>query len=84
MTKKISEVKAHLSAILAQVRRGETVTVLDRQVPVARIVPIDQSDCTLQIQPATRAKAGLAAIRTVRLKPQTRVNELLRESRDQR
>lgn len=37
---KISEVKNHLSQYLALVRKGETVRVLDRNVPVAQIVPI--------------------------------------------
>ena len=36
---KIAELKAHLSEHLRAVRRGETVTVLDRTEPIARIVP---------------------------------------------
>ncbi len=36
---RIGELKAHLSAYLRAVRRGETVTVLDRDTPVAQIVP---------------------------------------------
>ena len=39
---RIAELKAHLSEYLRTVRRGETVTVLDRDTPVARIVPIRQ------------------------------------------
>ena len=35
----ISEVRNGLSGFLRQVRRGETVLVLDRKVPVACIVP---------------------------------------------
>ena len=35
----ISQVKNGLSAFLRQVRRGESVLVLDRKVPVACIVP---------------------------------------------
>ena len=37
---RIAELKARLSEYLRTVRRGETVTVLDRETPVARIVPI--------------------------------------------
>lgn len=37
---KISEVKNQLSRYLALVRRGEVVRILDRDVPVAQIVPI--------------------------------------------
>lgn len=35
----ISETKRSLSALLDRVREGETVTITDRGVPVARIVP---------------------------------------------
>lgn len=37
---KISEVKNHLSRYLALVRRGETVRILDRDRPIAHLVPI--------------------------------------------
>jgi len=37
---KISEVKNQLSRYLALVRKGEVVRILDRNVPVAQIVPI--------------------------------------------
>ena len=40
MEAKISEVKNQLSRYLALVRRGEVVRILDRDVPVAQIVPI--------------------------------------------
>jgi len=39
---KISEVKNQLSRYLALVRKGEVVRILDRDVPVAQIVPIDR------------------------------------------
>jgi prevent-host-death family protein len=39
---KISEVKNHLSRYLALVRRGEVVRILDRDRPVAHIVPIGE------------------------------------------
>ncbi len=39
---RIAELKARLSEFLRAVRRGDTVTVLDRDTPVARIVPIRQ------------------------------------------
>lgn len=42
-TATISYTKNHLSALLAQVKRGETVTILDRTKPVARMVPIESS-----------------------------------------
>jgi prevent-host-death family protein len=39
---KIAEVKNNFSRYLALVRRGEVVRILDRDRPVAQLVPIDQ------------------------------------------
>jgi len=39
----ISELKNHLSRYLSFVRNGEVVRILDRDRPIARIVPIDRS-----------------------------------------
>ena len=36
---RIAELKAKLSEYLRDVRRGETIAVLDRETPVAQIVP---------------------------------------------
>ena len=36
----VAELKAHLSEYLRAVRRGHEVTVLDRDRPIARLVPI--------------------------------------------
>ena len=36
----IAELKARLSEYLRQVRRGHHLTVLDRETPIARIVPV--------------------------------------------
>jgi antitoxin (DNA-binding transcriptional repressor) of toxin-antitoxin stability system len=40
---KIAELKNQLSRYLALVRRGEVVQVLDRDVPIAHIVPIREA-----------------------------------------
>jgi prevent-host-death family protein len=37
---RIAELKARLSEYLRAVRRGETISVLDRETPVAHIVPV--------------------------------------------
>ena len=37
----ISEAKNHLSELLARVRRGETILILDRNEPVARLEPLE-------------------------------------------
>lgn len=38
---KIADLKSHLSSYLREVRAGKAVIVLDRNTPVARLVPID-------------------------------------------
>lgn len=41
----ITEAKNRLSALLAEVRAGETVVIVDRGVPVARLDPVvDRAD----------------------------------------
>ena len=39
----VSYLKAHLSAQLRAVQAGETVVVMDREHPVARLVPLAES-----------------------------------------
>jgi prevent-host-death family protein len=36
----VTEAKNHLSALLAEVRAGETVVIVDRGIPVARLDPV--------------------------------------------
>ena len=40
----MTETKNRLSALLAEVRAGETVLILDRGVPVARLEPVTAGD----------------------------------------
>ncbi len=54
----IAELKAHLSQQLRKVRCGHTVTVLDRNTPIARIVPYD-ADTPLEMRRATRKPRDL-------------------------
>jgi prevent-host-death family protein len=54
----IADLKARLSQHLRTVRRGGSLTVLDRDTPVARIVPYD-SETPLEIRRATRRAADL-------------------------
>lgn len=49
---RIADLKARLSEHLRSVRNGGTVTVLDRDTPVARIVPVAAP--TLEIRKAKR------------------------------
>ncbi len=47
---KIAELKAKLSEYLRQVRRGHPVVVLDRNQPIARLVPFDADGETLVVR----------------------------------
>lgn len=53
----IAELKARLSQHLREVRKGRSLTVLDRDTPVARIVPYTAEP--LEIRRATRALRDL-------------------------
>ncbi len=48
----IADLKAHLSQHLRTVRKGWTLTVVDRDSPVARLVPIEAG--ALEVRKATR------------------------------
>jgi len=54
----IADLKAHLSEHLRKVRAGRTVTVFDRETPVAQIVPYGAAT-PLEIRRATRKPADL-------------------------
>jgi antitoxin (DNA-binding transcriptional repressor) of toxin-antitoxin stability system len=49
-TVKIADLKARLSHHLRAVRRGRTLTVLDRDRAIARIVPYDGERCPLVVR----------------------------------
>jgi prevent-host-death family protein len=46
---RIAELKARLSEYLRAVRRGETIAVLDRETPIAHLVPV-RDHATLTIR----------------------------------
>jgi len=48
---RVAELKARLSAYLRKVRDGETITVLDRDTPIARLVPLG-TGAPLSVRPA--------------------------------
>jgi prevent-host-death family protein len=47
----IAQLKAHLSAHLKAVRKGSSVVILDRNEPVARLVPMEERKGDLVIRP---------------------------------
>jgi prevent-host-death family protein len=53
----IADLKARLSEHLKAVRKGRSLTVLDRDTPVARIVPYEQEG--LEVRRATRSPRSL-------------------------
>jgi len=55
---RIADLKAHLRQHLRGVRAGHTLTILDRNTPVARIVPYD-AEAPLEIRRATRKPSRL-------------------------
>ncbi|MGD0698012.1 MAG: prevent-host-death protein [Terriglobia bacterium] len=52
---RITELKARLSEHLRAVRGGETIAVLDRETPVAQIVPVGEQPILRIRKPATGA-----------------------------
>jgi len=79
MTKpvRVAELKSRLSEYLRRVRRGETLIVLDRDTPIARLTPLIPGPATLAVRhpspdapkpgavplpPRLRLKSDLAAL----------------------
>lgn len=61
-TATITEVKNGLSAYLDRVRQGESVVILDRGIPVARLEPVRSTeDATGRVQRLQRAGVVEAA-----------------------
>lgn len=81
---RIAELKSHLIAYLRSVREGQTITVLDRATPVARIVPVGGA-----VKQLIRKRApGAPAPNRVRLPKPLTINvdvmDLLMEERRKR
>jgi prevent-host-death family protein len=69
-TVRVAELKAKLSEYLRRVRRGHPVTVLDRETPIARIVPYARDPGALSIR---RPAPGAGKPGRVRLPPRLRI-----------
>src|SRR4051812_38058361 len=54
----IADLKAHLREHLRKVRGGRTLTIVDRDTPVAQIVPLDR-DMPLAVRRASRKPSQL-------------------------
>ena len=81
---KVSELKARLSAYLADVRAGGEVLVCDRTTPIARLVPVDEGADDLVIVPESAPPASLRKVAGVRPRAPVDIDRLLREQRRDR
>lgn len=79
---RISDLTSRLSEHLRKVRAGRTITVLDRDMPIARIVPYEEQGGPLSVRSPL---PGAPRLRQVRLPPLLRLRadilELLLEER---
>lgn len=80
----VSELKAKLSAYLAEVRRGGTVLVYDRSTPIARLVPFQEEPDDLVLIEASASTSDLKRIKGVRPNKRIDLDKLLRETRGDR
>jgi len=60
---KIAALKARLSEHLRQVRRGESYTVMDRETPVARLLPYGAEAEPLRVRKPLRRVPSLQDVR---------------------
>lgn len=51
---RLADFKARLSAYLRRVRRGQVLTLLNRDTPVARVLPWEPSPAALPVRPPIR------------------------------
>lgn len=76
----VAELKARLSEYLRRVRRGESITVLDRETEIARILPLEDAD-PLTVRSPGRANRIQDVPLPPPLEPGIDVLELLHEER---
>jgi antitoxin (DNA-binding transcriptional repressor) of toxin-antitoxin stability system len=81
---KIAEFKTHLSAHLKKVRKGEEIVILDREQPIAKVIPFPGKEDELCIVQKPKIKGGLKKLRFRGIKERIDVVKLLREDRDRR
>jgi prevent-host-death family protein len=83
-TAKVSELKAKLSAYLAEVRGGGTIVVYDRNTPIAQLVPFEKDDDDLVIIEASAPVSDLKKLKGVRPRKPVNVDKLLADLRTDR
>ena len=80
----IAVLKAKLSFYLGQVKLGNEIVVMDRNTPVARMLPSTDRAQGLVLIKAKKSPSGLKAMRFLPAKRRTNSVELLREERERR
>jgi antitoxin (DNA-binding transcriptional repressor) of toxin-antitoxin stability system len=80
----IAVLKAKLSFYLGQVKQGNEILVMDRDTPVARMLPSVGRARGLVLVKAKKSPACLKAMKFRAVKRRTSSVELLREERDRR
>lgn len=83
-TATVSELKAKLRAYLRNVRNGETILVMDRTTPIAKLTPIEHPEEDVVILGPNGPTPALKKLKPVSLRKKVDLGELLRESRNQR
>ncbi len=81
---KVSELKAHLSAYLAEVRGGGEVIVCDRSTPIARLIPIEAEKDDLDVIADSDPAELQLRLKGVRPKKSINVGKILAELRQDR
>ncbi|MBU8913617.1 MAG: type II toxin-antitoxin system Phd/YefM family antitoxin [Spirochaetales bacterium] len=79
-TTNISQFKAHISQELRAVRAGERIVIMDRDIPVAEVVPYRATAPEL----AVRLPVGELAFRDLKIRVERDPVELLMEERGKR
>lgn len=85
-TVKIADLKSRLSEHLCKVRAGRSMTILDRDHPIARLVPIEKTSASLTVRPPL---ASAPRLQRVPLPPPLRLRKdilvfLNKERQDER
>ena len=80
---RIADLKARLSEYLRAVRRGETIAVLDRETPVAQIVPVRDRSAVRVRKPAPGTPAPNRVLLPKGAKVNVDVVQFLLEERQQ-
>ena len=84
MHAKISELKARLSSYLDAVRRGHSIVVLDRNTPIARVIPLRDASDGLALVKASAPPKDVDKIQGVRPRGRVDLDRILLETRGAR